>query len=191
MKRWVLSGLAGAAVAMALGAWLMPVGVPPAAALAEPLRPARPLPAADTAPAAAAVAPRPAPAASTAPAAPAAVPGQAGLSPQEAQVLMQVMAERGDPRSPALGGLAPRVAATPAQRADPEQYAAFEERHSRSLIQAYVAGVQQIPAIRERIEQAAQSGERSTQEIEEARAALEQLEMLRAKLQREAPDLLP
>jgi len=56
---------------------------------------------------------------------------------------------------------------------------------------AYAGGVQQIPAIRERIEQAAQSGERSAAEIDEARAALEQLEMLQSKLQREAPELLP
>ena len=54
----------------------------------------------------------------------------------------------------------------------------------------YASGVQQIPAIRERIEQAAQSGERTSSELIEARAALEQLEMLQSKLQRERPELL-
>ena len=43
--------------------------------------------------------------------------------------------------------------------------------------QLELSGVQQIPAIRERIEQAAQSGEHSQIELDEARAALEQLEM--------------
>ena len=51
--------------------------------------------------------------------------------------------------------------------------------------------MQQIPSIRERIEQAAQSGERSAVEIDEARAALEQLQQLHSRLQRESPELLP
>nr|WP_298111933.1 hypothetical protein [uncultured Pseudomonas sp.] len=102
-----------------------------------------------------------------------------GLNAEEALVLMQLMADQGDPRSPQLGTLKPREQATPAQLADPAQYQAFEDKQSRALIQAYASGVQQIPAIRERIEQAAQSGERSAEEIDEARAALEQLERLR------------
>ena len=106
-------------------------------------------------------------------------------------MLMQLMAEQGDPRSPPLGQLKPREQASAAQLADPKQYSAFEDKHSRALVMAYAGGVQQIPAIRERIEQAAQSGERSAAEIDEARAALEQLEMLQSKLQREAPELLP
>ena len=106
-------------------------------------------------------------------------------------MLIQLMAEQGDPRSPALGQLKPRPPASAAQLADPKQYSAFEDQHSRDLVMAYAGGVQQIPAIRERIEQAAQSGERSAEEISEARAALEQLEMLQSKLQREAPELLP
>ncbi|MCH2792494.1 hypothetical protein K3V35_14720, partial [Listeria monocytogenes] len=44
---------------------------------------------------------------------------------------------------------------------------------------------------RARIEAAEQGGERSAEEIDEARAALGQLEMLRDKLQRESPQLLP
>ena len=106
-------------------------------------------------------------------------------------MLMQLMADQGDPRSPSLGTLKPREQATPAQLADPVQYQAFEDKQSRALIQAYASGIQQIPAIRERIEQAAQSGERNAEEIDEARAALEQLEMLQSKLQRETPQLLP
>ena len=113
------------------------------------------------------------------------------LNAEEAQMLMQLMAEQGDPRSPALGERQPRQAATPAQLADPEQYRAFEEQHSRALIMAYTGGVKQIPAIRQRIEEEAQAGRRSAEEIDEARAALQQLEMLQSKLQREAPQLLP
>jgi hypothetical protein len=106
-------------------------------------------------------------------------------------MLIQVMAEQGDPRSPPLGRLKPRQPASPSQLADPAEYRAFEDGQSRALIQAYAGGVQQIPAIRARIEQAAQAGERSAVEIDEARAALAQLEMLQDKLQREAPELLP
>lgn len=115
----------------------------------------------------------------------------AAYSVAEAQMLMQVMAEQGDPRQPPAGGLQARTPATPAQLASPEQYAAFEDQQSRAEVQAWASGVQQIPQIREQIELAAQSGERSGSEIDEARAALEQLEMMQTRLQREAPELLP
>lgn len=118
-------------------------------------------------------------------------PSEAQLNAQEAQMLIQLMADQGDPRSPALGQLKPRQPASAAQLADPAQYSAFEDQQTRDQIMAYASGVQQIPAIRERIEQAAQSGERSQSELDEARAALEQLEMLQSKLQRERPELLP
>jgi hypothetical protein len=118
-------------------------------------------------------------------------PNEPQLNAQEAQMLIQLMADQGDPRSPALGQLKPRQPASAAQLADPTQYSAFEDQQTRDQIMAYASGVQQIPAIRERIEQAAQSGERSQSELDEARAALEQLEMLQSKLQREKPELLP
>jgi hypothetical protein len=118
-------------------------------------------------------------------------PSEPQLNAQEAQMLIQLMADQGDPRSPALGQLKPRQPASTAQLADPAQYSAFEDQQTRDQIMAYASGVQQIPAIRERIEQAAQSGERSQSELDEARAALEQLEMLQSKLQREKPELLP
>ncbi|OEC38974.1 hypothetical protein A7D27_20075 [Pseudomonas sp. 1D4] len=118
-------------------------------------------------------------------------PSPAPLDLQQAQQFMHWTAEHGDPRSPALGGLKPRQAASEAERADPRKYAALEERQTRELVQAYAAGVQQIPEIRARIEAAAQSGERSPAELDEARAALEQLEAMQACLEREAPELLP
>lgn len=118
-------------------------------------------------------------------------PSEPQLNAQEAQMLIQLMADQGDPRSPALGQLKPRQPASAAQLADPMQYNAFEDQQTRDQIMAYASGVQQIPTIRERIEQAAQSGERSPSELIEARAALEQLEMLQSKLQRERPELLP
>jgi len=118
-------------------------------------------------------------------------PSEPHLNAQQAQMLIQLMAEHGDPRSPALGQLKPRQPASPAQLAAPAQYSAFEEQQTREQIMAYASGVQQIPAIRERIEHAAQSGERSQTELDEARAALEQLEMLQSKLQRESPEWLP
>mgnify|MGYP006168851401 FL=1 len=118
-------------------------------------------------------------------------PSEPQLNAQEAQMLIQLMADQGDPRSPPLGQLKPRQPASAAQLANPAQYSAFEEQQTRDQIMAYASGVQQIPAIRERIEQAAQSGERSQTELDEARAALEQLEMLQSKLQREGPELLP
>ncbi|MDH4559610.1 hypothetical protein [Pseudomonas sp. BN411] len=113
------------------------------------------------------------------------------LDQAEAIQLMQWMSEKGDPRSPTLGGLKPRQAATAAELADPRQYAALEERQTRELLQAYAGGVQQIPEIRARIEAAEQSGERSVSELDEARAALEQLEAMKGRLESEAPQLLP
>lgn len=109
----------------------------------------------------------------------------------EAQMLMQVMAEQGEPRQPAAGGLRARTAASPAQLASPADYAAFEEQQTRAQVQAWASGVQQIPYISEQIELAAQNGTRSTQELDEARAALEQLQQLQRQLQRDAPELLP
>jgi hypothetical protein len=117
-------------------------------------------------------------------------PSEPQLNAQEAQMLIQLMADQGDPRSPTLGQLKPRQPASAAQLADQAQYNAFEEQQTRDQIMAYASGVQQIPAIRDRIEQAAQSGERNPTELIEARAALEQLEMLQSKLQRERPELL-
>ena len=104
---------------------------------------------------------------------------------------MQWMADKGDPRSPTLGVLKPRQGATAAELDDPRQYAALEERQTRELLQAYAGGVQQIPEIRARIEAAEQNGERSTSELDEARAALEQLEAMKGRLESEAPQLLP
>ncbi len=162
---------------MALGIWWMP-GAEPVATLAVPQvvaqRPVAP-------PSPSVLEPLPLPAASNpAPITPVVESAaELALNADEAQMLMQLMADQGDPRSPPLGTLKPREQATPAQLADPAQYQAFEDKQSRALIQAYASGVQQIPAIRERIEQAAQSGERSAEEIDEARAALEQLERLR------------
>jgi soluble cytochrome b562 len=109
----------------------------------------------------------------------------------QAQALMQLMAESGDPRQPAAGGLQPRTPATAAQLANPQAYAAFADEQSRAEVQAWTSGVQQIAQMRENIEQAAQSGERSSSEIDEARAALAQLEMLQNTLQRETPQSLP
>ena len=115
----------------------------------------------------------------------------ASYSVAEAQALMQVMAEQGEPRQPAAGGLRARPAASPAQLASPADYAAFEEQQTRAQVQAWASGVQQIPYIREQIELAEQGGTRSTQELDEARAALEQLQQLQRQLQRDAPELLP
>ncbi|HEX5841716.1 MAG TPA: hypothetical protein VFY62_04475 [Pseudomonas sp.] len=179
-------------MAVSLAAWLVLNALPAPPSLVQPAPARAPAPAVAIATAAAGLA-------AVTSARPAAKPvvvaaevaDAPSLNAQEAQMLIQLMAEQGDPRSPALGQLKPRPPASAAQLADPKQYSAFEDQHSRALVMAYAGGVQQIPAIRERIEQAAQSGERSAEEISEARAALEQLEMLQSKLQREAPELLP
>ena len=190
MRRWLGAALLGCGGAVALTVWLSPAATPvrlsapgQAKLLPEPARLAPVALASATVEARATVT-----AAAVEPLAEA--PVQPSLEPVEAQVLMQVMLERGDPRSPPLGELKPRPAPSPAELADPAQYQAFEDKQSRAQIQAYVGGVQQIPAIRARIEAAAQSGERNTAELDEARAALEQLEMLQRKLEREAPELL-
>lgn len=192
MKRWLGGALLSLAMAVSLAAWLVLNALPAPPSLVQPTPARAPAPAVSIAPAAAglAVATSARPAAKPVVVA-AEVADAPPLNAQEAQMLIQLMAEQGDPRSPALGQLKPRPPASAAQLADPKQYSAFEDQHSRALVMAYAGGVQQIPAIRERIEQAAQSGERSAEEISEARAALEQLEMLQSKLQCEAPELLP
>lgn len=189
MKGWLAVGLLSVSAAITVAVLSAPE--------AEPTAAVAPVTASATRSATHLPAPPPArPTATPAPVPPPASPPMDGppsaptLNVQEAQMLIQLMAEHGDPRSPALGKLKPRQPASPAQLADPAQYRAFEDQHSRDQIMAYASGVQQIPAIRERIEQAAQSGERSPDELSEARAALEQLEMLQSKLQREQPGVL-
>lgn len=189
MRRWLLGGSALAvATVLASAAWFGPrppvaeqLAAPPAPA-AAPVREMEPAQSA-----AAAFRVEALPAAAEVP-----VEVKAPtLSPVEAQVLMQLMAEQGDPRMPVKGGLKPRQAASAAQLADPQAYAAFEDEQTRSQVQAWTRGVEQIPAIRERIAQAEQAGDRSSAELDEARAALGQLEQLHSQLQQQAPQLLP
>ena len=189
MRRWLLGGSALAvATVLASAAWFGPrppvaeqLAAPPAPA-AAPVREMEPAQSA-----AAAFRVEALPAAAEVP-----VEVKAPtLSPVEAQVLMQLMAEQGDPRMPVKGSLKPRQAASAAQLADPQAYAAFEDEQTRSQVQAWTRGVEQIPAIRERIAQAEQAGDRSSAELDEARAALGQLEQLRSQLQQQAPQLLP
>lgn len=189
MRRWLLGGSALAAAAVAVSAaWfgsLPPVAEKLAASPAPAAAPLRKVESAQPAAAAFRVEALPEVHEALSDVAPPA------LSPVEAQVLMQLMAEQGDPRMPAKGGLKPRQAASAAQLADPQAYAAFEDEQTRSQVQAWTRGVEQIPAIRERIAQAEQAGDRSNAELEEARAALGQLEQLHSQLQQQAPQLLP
>ncbi|WP_071871656.1 hypothetical protein [Atopomonas hussainii] len=113
------------------------------------------------------------------------------LSPAEAITLMQVMAEQGDPRSPALLKTTPRRLPTAEQLADGEQYSAYEQEQLNDLLRSYTGIVNDIPEIKERIDQAEQLGERTPDEISEARAAVGQLEAMQTRLQQENPALLP
>lgn len=115
---------------------------------------------------------------------------EAPLTVEQAQALMQETAEHGERRQPPAGGLRPRPSATPAQLADAQQYAAFEDAGQRREVQAWTLGLQQIPHIRERIDQAARSGERDEAELAEATQALEQLEQLQQQLSHSDPSLL-
>lgn len=192
MKAWILGALLCLTASVSLAAWwglnMQGLQAPPVTAVTIPSA----MPALPTLPQSALPSSEPPVRVSqAAQPASAEAPSEPGLNADEAQMLMQLMAEQGDPRSPALGERQPRQAASAEQLADPEQYRAFEEQHSRALIMAYAGGVKQIPAIRQRIEQEAQAGTRNAEEIDEARAALQQLEMLQSKLQREAPELLP
>ncbi len=113
------------------------------------------------------------------------------LSPAEAITLMQVMAEQGDPRSPALLKTTPRRLPTAEQLADSAQYSAYEQEQLNDLLRSYTGIVNDIPEIKQRIDQAEQLGERTSEEISEAREALGQLEAMQARLQQENPALLP
>lgn len=187
MRHWLLATLALSALGVAAALALAPSGQPaswapgPTAARASATMPLMPAPAA-VEPLAEPIRPRePVSENALSPA----------LTPLEAQALMQVMAEQGDPRQPQRGGLAPRPRASATQLADPKAYAAFEDEQSRSQAQAWARGVEQIPAIRQAIAEAEASGSRSGAELDEARAALGQLEELQQHLQRQAPELLP
>ena len=190
MKAWLgaallaVSSLTAGAVWFAAPTYERAAAVPPVAPQPQRLSNLRPPATAAAATAAVQVTPVPAPLHAS-------VVQATHLNAEEAQALMQSMAAQGDPRSPALLPGRPRVKASAAELADPRLYTQFEERQTREQILAYTAGVQQIPVIRERIELAAQSGERNAEELDEARAALEQLEQLRYRLEREAPQLLP
>jgi hypothetical protein len=186
MKGWLAAAVLSSAATVAASLWLAAPPEPGVPVVAAPV-PRSPALAAAPLPKLSPVRPRPAP---RLPAA--AVPGETPrYSVAQAQMLMQLMAESGDPRQPAAGGLQPRTAASPAQLANPAAYVAFADQQSRAEVLAWTSGVQQIAQIRTQIEQAEQSGERSGAEIDEARGALEQLQMLQSKLQREAPELLP
>lgn len=113
------------------------------------------------------------------------------LSPAEAITLMQVMAEQGDPRSPALLKTTPRRLPSAEQLADSEQYSAYEQEQLNDLLRSYTGIVNDIPDIKQRIDQAEQLGERTPEEISEAREAVGQLEAMQARLQQENPALLP
>lgn len=188
MRRWfgAALGCSGLAIAMTCASVLLaPSGE--MAVVVPPVRhPATPPPRVETAPPSVEQ-PLVRPAARE----PAAEPVVVTLDREQAIQFMQLVRDEGDPRSPPLGGLQPPQDATPEELADPKRYAAFEQGQTRELVQAYTSGVQQIPEIRARIEAAEQGGERSAEEIDEARAALEQLEMMRGKLERESPELLP
>ncbi|MEO4047952.1 hypothetical protein AAFN46_12780 [Pseudomonas sp. CAU 1711] len=189
--------LALGGLAVALGVWAQlqfgeapadaAVAVPPAAVPRDSIAPPPP----------STPVPVPAPshqplAAAPSGAAPARPPlAEEALTVEQAQALMREAAEQGERRQPPAGGLRPRPAATPAQLADPKQYAAFEDAGQRREVQAWTLGLQQIPHIRERIDQAAQSGERSAAELAEANQALEQLEQLQQHLRQSDPSLLP
>lgn len=191
MKGWIAAALVCSAGAVAVAGIMVTLEpTPMAAAEAAPV--VRPKVAVVPSPREPVLSPVPTPAPRPAVAqVAAAVPEERSLDQQDAILFMQMMEQEGDPRRPELGGLKPRQGATAAELADPRQYAALEDRQARELVQAYTSGVQQIPEIRARIEAAAQSGERTAAELDEARAALQQLEALQSRLERQAPQLLP
>lgn len=187
--QWLLGGLA---VACGVGLQLQ-FGEPLPSATPSPaaVQPAPVPPKAEFALAPAQL-PAPAPVAIAVPvaASPAPAVEPATLSVEQAQLMMREYAAGGDERQPAAGGLRPRVAASPAQLAAPELYDAFESAARRREVQAWTMGLQQIPHIREQIDQAAQRGERSAAELAEANQALEQLELLQQHLQQSDAQLL-
>ncbi|MCU9946238.1 hypothetical protein [Pseudomonas sp. PDM13] len=191
MKGWIGTALVCSAGAVAVAGIMVTLEPTPVAAVeAAPVVRPRVIEASTPREPVLSPAPTPAPRPAVAQVA-AAVPEERPLDQQDAILFMQMMEQEGDPRRPELGGLKPRQGATAAELADPRQYAALEDWQARELVQAYTSGVQQIPEIRARIEAAAQSGERTAAELDEARAALQQLEALQSKLERQAPQLLP
>ena len=111
---------------------------------------------------------------------------------RQAMAMMQESAARGDPRQPELIPRAAEIVPPDAvQPPDPQRYAERETRQDRAAIAAYAQILQQLPVLRARVAQARTDPRRSTQDYQQAKEALEQLEQMRARLAHEHPELLP
>jgi hypothetical protein len=100
-------------------------------------------------------------------------------------------AEHGDSRQPALAQKkTPESVPSAEVLSSPVKYAEYEAKQNRSLISVYASVLQQLPTLRERVNRGAHDPSISAAEYQQAVEALEQLEVMRARLAIEQPQLL-
>lgn len=112
-------------------------------------------------------------------------------TPEQALAMMQHSTERGDARQPQLMQReAVEQRASAEQLADAESYAAYEQRQTKAVIASYAAILDQLPLLWEKVNQGANDPRITPAQYREALEALEQLELMRGRLEAEHPELL-
>lgn len=96
----------------------------------------------------------------------------------------------GDTRTPALSEDVQRQKPTPDVLNDPAAYEAFEQSQSRSIAAGYLSIINQVPAMRARIEEAKISGQMSPEEIAEAEEAVQKILELEQEMTSKDPELV-
>ena len=97
---------------------------------------------------------------------------------------------QGDARTPELSEDVQREKPTPDVLNDPAAYEAFEQSQSRRIAAGYLSIVNQVPAMRARIEEAKISGQMTPEEIAEAEEVVEKILELEREMAAKDPDLI-
>lgn len=112
-------------------------------------------------------------------------------TPDQALAMMQHSVEHGDARQPQLmQRKAAEERASVEQLADTKSYAAYEQQQTKAVIASYAAILDQLPSLWEKVNQGANDPRITPAQYREALEALEQLELMRGRLEAEHPELL-
>lgn len=112
-------------------------------------------------------------------------------TPDQALAMMQHSAEHGDARQPQLmQQKAPEKRASAEQLTDADSYTAYEQQQTKAVIASYAAILDRLPSLWERVNQGANDPRITPAQYREALEALEQLELMRGRLEAEHPELL-
>lgn len=113
----------------------------------------------------------------------------ATFPPVDAAATMAETREHGDPRTPPIEMTPAREKPTPAELADPKQYAQYEARQNAKLYKAYVASAdKEVPALQADIERAKKEGF-SPEQIKVVEEKVRRIQEMRDQLKAQHPDL--